>query len=226
MRLRIGWKMSLLAVLVSILPALAATEKSPPPDLSGKWELNEDVTYRMMQGARERGFGGGHGGMRGPGGGRPPGGTGGGGGRHPGGGSRPVFGDGGGGPEHRERLSMESLDELTITQQEGVVTIMDSTGRSRVLHTDGKKAREEEAPGGPATVKAKWKDGALEVRVKPAEGPKRTETWVITNDRKRLFLTLTVDGGPRMPIRRAYDLVVPEEEKGEDAAAEPSLPPS
>jgi hypothetical protein len=211
-RFRICWMLPLLAVLLPALPARAATEKSPPPDLSGKWKLNEDVTYRMMQGMREREPGSGRGGMRGAGGGRRPGGH--------GGGGRPT-GDGSqrrpephGGPP----VSLESLDELTITQQEGVVTITDAAGRSRVLRTDGKQVREEGSPGGPATVKAKWKDRALEVTVKPQKGPKRTESWVITNDRKRLFLTLTMDGGPRFPIRRAYDLVSPEEEPETPAA--------
>ncbi|HYN20165.1 MAG TPA: hypothetical protein VE078_04335 [Thermoanaerobaculia bacterium] len=214
MRFRICWTLPLLAVLLPALPARAATEKNPPPDLSGRWKLNEDVTYRMMQGMRERGSGGGPDGMRGAGGGGRPGGHGGG--RRPAGdGSRRR-------PEHHggPPVSLESLDELTITQKEGVVTITDAAGRSRVLRTDGKKVREEGAPGGPATVKAKWKDRALEVTVKPQKGPKRTESWVITNDRKRLFLTLTMDGGPRVPIRRAYDLV----SQGEDQET-PAPPP-
>jgi hypothetical protein len=213
------WLLALVVIVSAAVPMEAARDKTPPPDLSGKWKLNDDVTYRMMQGMRERGshFGG-PGGM---GGGRRPGGSGGGGGRPPGGGSRPEFGRR---PEHREGMPMESLDELTITQQDQVVTITDSAGRSRALQTHGKKVKDESAPGGPATVKARWKDGALEVTIKPQRGPKRTESWVITNDRKRLFLTLTLDGGPPFPMRRAYDRV--EEAPAKDSSKDPAAAPS
>jgi hypothetical protein len=109
--------------------------------------------------------------------------------------------------------SLEALDEVTFVQRQGEVTITDSTGRTRKLRTDWKKVKDESAPGGPETVRARWKeDGTLEVRIKPEEGPKLTESWIITNDRKRLFLALTLDGGPPFPIRRAYDLVLPEEQ--------------
>jgi hypothetical protein len=104
---------------------------------------------------------------------------------------------------------MEALEELTITQTGSEVTITDKEGRTRVLKTDGSKVMEERGPGGPAEVRASWeKDGTLVVKVKPEEGPKRTESFIVSNDGKHLYVTLTLEGDGRRPerkIRRAYD---------------------
>lgn len=192
----------LILAAMLVLPAVAssAREKTPPPDLSGSWKFNDDVSWRLMQGMREREAGP-RGGMRRPGGGGPP-----------------PEGEGGPGGPRRPRTArveppafLADLDELTITQKDGAVTITDGSGRSRVLSTDGKKVRDDSGPGGPATVRASWKDGALVVKVKPEKGPGRTESWVISNDRKRLFLTITLEDGPPFPMRRAYDLAVAED---------------
>lgn len=206
------WK-GFLAVLVlaqGVLPALAAER----PNLQGKWKLNEDLTARMRendrpQGGPRGGFGppsgggpGGQPGGRGPrGGGSPdgpppkrPGGPGG-----PGEGRRP-----GGPPPH-----LKALEELTIAQKDGEVTITDPEGRIRVLKTDGSKVLEERGPGGPAEVRASWeKDGTLIVKIKPEEGPKRTESFIVSNDGKHLYLTHVLEGDGQRPerkIRWAYD---------------------
>lgn len=199
------WTVGLLALAVLLPGASGAGERPAVPDLSGTWKLNDEVTWRMLQGMRERehGPGPGRGGPMGrPGGGGPRGG--GGEGQPPGGG--PGRPGGHGGFRGAQLPSLEALDELTISQHDGTVTITDAGGRARVLRTDGKKTRDT-GPQGPETVRAKWKDGALVVKIKPEQGSKRTESWVITNDRKRLFLTLEIADGPPMPIRRAYDLV-------------------
>jgi hypothetical protein len=210
--------MAVLVLTVAALPALAAER----PSLQGKWKLNEDLTARMResdrpQGGPREGFGpppgggpGGQSGGRGPRGGGfpggpPPGGPGGPGG--PGEGRHPGRHPGGPPP------SMEALNELTITQENGEVTITDKEGRTRVLKTDGTKVMEERGPGGPAEVRTSWeKDGTLVVKVKPEQGPKRTESFVVSNDGKHLYVTTILEGDGQRPerkIRRAYDPAEP-----------------
>ncbi|MES1243600.1 MAG: hypothetical protein ABUT39_18480 [Acidobacteriota bacterium] len=180
----------LAALLVAVATAEgAAREKASEPDLSGTWTFNDEVTARLMQGLRDQGrpaFGGerpgGRGGPRGgPGGGR-------------------MRGAPGGPPSTR----MQDLDELTIVQKDGEVTITDSGGRSRVFQPTGRKVKVD-GPHGKETVRAGWKDGSLVVKIKPEKGPSRIETWTPSNDGRRLFLTLSMSDGPRMPLRRAYD---------------------
>lgn len=196
-----------LLVLAVLTPPLPAAE-SKIPDLQGTWRLNEDVTYRMNEGLRnQRPRGGGPrlgGARRRPSGGGGPGGPGGGpGGRSPRGGPRE------GGPP---RIPFEGQDEVTITQSAEEVVLTFEDGQRRVLRPDGKK-RDDETPAGPAEVRTSWKDGSLVVQVKPGQGPKRTESWTVSNDRKLLYLTVTIDG-PRgeISLRRAYDAVAPEKE--------------
>lgn len=194
--------LALLVLAAAVLPALAAER----PNLQGKWKLNEDLTARMResdrpQGGRRGGFGpppgGGPGGQRG---GRGPRGGG-----FPGGPPPDGSGSGPGGPPP----FLEALEELTITQKDGEVTITDKEGRTRVLKTDGSKRTEENGPGGPAEVRANWeKDGTLTVKVKPEEGPKRTESYVVSNDGKYLYVTTILEASGQRPerkIRRAYD---------------------
>jgi hypothetical protein len=192
-------KARLLILAALFVAAVAnARETAPEPNLSGTWTFNDEITARLMQGQREQGrpgFGGdrpgGRGGpMGGPGGGPPPGGD--------------RDGRMRGAPGGSSPMTMHDLDELTIVQKEGEVTITDAGGRSRVFHPTGKKVKAE-GPHGKETLRASWKDGSLVVKIKPEKGPSRIETWTPSNDGKRLFLTLSMDGGPRMPMRRAYD---------------------
>lgn len=179
--------------LLFVAAAAAAREKAPEPDLSGTWTFNDEVTARLMQGMREQGRGpGGPGGpMRRPGGGS--------GGPPPGGERRRGHGEGGPSP-----MTMHDLDELTIVQKDGEVTITNGGGQARVFNPNGKKVKVD-GPHGKETVRASWKDGSLVVKIKPEKGPERTETWTPSNDGKRLFLTLSMSGGPPVPMRRAYD---------------------
>ena len=129
---------------------------------------------------------------------------------------------GGGGDDHsapgitdwspaRERHEAEtrqeavaSLDSLTIVQQAGQVTITDQAGHARVLKTDGSKIRDP-GPPGPAQLRTRWdQDGSLVVEVKPDKGIRRTESYVVSNDGKHLYLTVTI-AGQAGEILRAYD---------------------
>lgn len=193
------------------------------PTLTGTWTLNEDLTARMreddQQGAPHGGgFGGGMG-RRGGGGGRR------GGGRYPGGSP-----DGAQRPEGEQRDSGEgqrpnfaALDTLTITQSGNQVTVTDKEGHARVFRADGTKAHDDKAFGGPAEVQASWdaESGGLVVQVKPDKGPKRTESYIVSNDGKHLYVVLTLEGerGSRK-IRRAYDPAAPEEKPAPASASE------
>src|SRR5947209_5990079 len=67
--------------------------------------------------------------------------------------------------------------------------------------------QDDQAQGGPGELRASWdKDGFLTVEVKPDKGPKRTESYVVSNDGKHLYVTLILDrNGREVKIRRAYD---------------------
>jgi hypothetical protein len=204
---KLAWTLGLLA-LAGTATLLRAADKpgTRHPNLAGTWTLNEDLTARMREDDQQSaprsggGFGGGGMGRRGGGGGRrggggrPPGGTGGPGGepREPGEGQRPIF---------------AALDTLTITQAGNQVTVADKEGHTRVFRADGSKVRDDKAFGGPAEVQASWdQDGGLVVQVKPDKGPKRTESYIVSDDGKHLYIVLTVEGdrGSRK-VRRAYD---------------------
>lgn len=102
--------------------------------------------------------------------------------------------------------SLRHLDEMTIAQTAETLTITDKAGHQRDLRPNGRKVRDEGAPQGPETLKAYWsKQGNLIVEVTPEKGPRRTETYQISNDRKHLFLTISVEGPEEVRVRRVYD---------------------
>ena len=76
--------------------------------------------------------------------------------------------------------------------------------------------------GGPVELRASWdKDGILTVETRPDKGPKRTESYLVSNDGKHLYVTLVVErNGHEMKIRRAYDSApedkAPTSEGGDD----------
>ncbi len=221
-----------LALLLSVPAASAA---APPASLQGTWELNPDLTAqlrkdeaRSSRGAGRQGGGGGFGRH----GGRGSGGFGGGGGGGYGSrGGRSQGDDSAGGNSANNSANDENgqegtgggLARLTIVQQGAQVTITNPQGKARTLKVDGSKVRDESGPGGPAQVQAKWDDdGSLLVDVKPDKGPHRTESYLVSNDHKHLYVTTTISrrlqGDAKMV--RAYDLVP------ETAPDTPSAPPS
>lgn len=192
---------------VAVLFSAAASDPAPSqhPSLQGTWNLNEDLTARMRQDDAAQGGtpGGSHGGGMGR--------HGGGGGRRRGGPS-PEATPGGDSAQQTPPPSFAALDVLTITQQGDQVTVADKDGNTRVLKTDNHKVRDEKAAGGPVELKAGWdKDGILTVEIKPDKGAKRTESYLVSNDGKHLYVTLVIErNGHDMKIRRAYDPASPE----------------
>jgi hypothetical protein len=214
-----------LAGTAAVLPATgpAATggaSQAHSPSLEGTWTLNEDLTARMREsdqqrggkrGAGDGGFGRrGGGGRRGgePGGGRDPG-------EPPGGPGTEIVGENPAPEEEVPRPTFAELSQLTISRQDRQVTITDRNGHARVLTPDGSKVKDDKAPGGPAEISAKWdRDGSLVVQVRPAKGPKRTESYIVSDDRKHLYIVVDIDGQgtrPNVKIRRAYDPATPPE---------------
>jgi hypothetical protein len=204
---KLAWTLGLtaLAGMAALLQAADIKTATQRPNLTGTWTLNEDMTARMreddQQSAPRAGGGGGMG--------RHGGGRGGGGGRRGGGGSPGGATEGTGGETRGEgdRPSFAALDTLTISQAGNQVTIADQQGHARVFRADGSKVRDDKAFGGPAEVQAKWdQDGSLVVDVKPDKGSRRTESYIVSNDGKHLYVVLSLEGdrGSRK-IRRAYD---------------------
>src|SRR5262249_35077692 len=138
-------------------PAPPASAASPAASgLTGRWHFNaaqsEDARQKMRDaGGRHGGFGGGGGGGGWGGGGR-----GGGGGGRGGGFGGAGFGGrhggmrGGGDGERpdgdwRENMQavFEAPEEMTVTQTDSEIDLMEKEGRLRTLHPDGKKYKSE-----------------------------------------------------------------------------------
>ena len=210
-----------LAGTAAVLSAASAEPPSPaqPPSLQGTWTLNEDLTARMREDDQQHGTKKGSGGGFGRhGGGRRGGGGGGGGqgGNTPDGSTATADSSTDGSHPEGDHPAFAAQSELTITRQGQVVTITNKDGKARVLHADGSKVKDDNAlGGGPAEIQTKWdKDGSLVVQVKPAKGPKRTETYIVSDDGKHLYVVLDVEGEgsrPEFKIRRAYDPAPPPE---------------
>jgi hypothetical protein len=189
-------------LLQAALPGRGAEPRRP--NLQGSWTLDADLTARLSKDQAQEGddhAGGGTGdhGHQGLGGLGPIGG---------GENGSPGVGDWSPARERHEaenrREVVAFLDSLTIVQQAGQITITDQSGHARVLKPDGSKVRDQ-GPAGPAQLRASWdRDGSLVVEVKPDKGIRRTEAYVVSNDGKHLFLTVTIPG-QQGQIVRAYD---------------------
>ena len=218
--------LSLLAVLCLLAawtaaPLFAADEDLP--DLSGHWEMDQELSEDPMEKMRES-----RGGMRGGGGfgGRGGGGFGGGRGGGFGGGSGGMGGGpgrGGGDRPSREEMQqrMEEMrrghDRLTIVQADSQVRIAFADGREQVLTTDNKK-QVLDTPVGEVEVKARWRDAGLVVNTR---GDRRstTETYYVTADGSLLTVMVEMDPpGPMGPVsfKRIYRPYDPEEVEDED----------
>lgn len=103
---------------------------------------------------------------------------------------------------------------MTIAWAAPQLTVTYPGDRKRVFWTDHRKVKEERPDGRTIRTRAHWSDnGALYVITRTDSG-KRTEIFEISNDGRRLFVIIGVDGrGPRpMQLRRVYDRVAPQRE--------------
>jgi len=188
-----------------LLPAVAG-EGAEPPDFSGSWQLNDDLSespwekMQAMMSERQAGAGA----MGGRGGGTGGGGKGGGGMGGGGGGDRPD-------PEELRRRMQElgsAVRTLQVARDGEQMSVLYADGRERLLITDGKKHKRE-VPRGDLETQTKWqKDGKLLVKAKTERGRKIKEIWSISPDYMQLFVTVHMkgDGGrPDMEFTRVYD---------------------
>jgi hypothetical protein len=173
-----------------LLGADTAAGSAPPPDLSGRWVLNEE----QSEDAREK--------IRAARGGRRDGGGGFGGRGHPAGG-RPGVPPGGGDPRAAMRAALEAADEMTITHTAREIAILDRDGRLRALHPDGEKY--PNASG--AEVKARWDKDRLVVQTSREHGPAVTETWRMAGEPAQLVIELRLQppNGEPVTVKRVYD---------------------
>ncbi|HEX3527720.1 MAG TPA: hypothetical protein VH988_11695 [Thermoanaerobaculia bacterium] len=199
---------------------LASSDKKQdkaPPDLSGIWKINEDLSQTPQQGMRESQPQGG--GMRGGRGGR-----GGGMGRRGGGGmggvGAPARPEGAGG---MDTAYDEQDGVMTITWAAPQITVEYPNNRKRVYFTDGRKVKEDLPGGKTVKTRASWTDGgSLEVVTKMDNGMTRTEIFEISNDGRRLFVIIGLEGRGPEPIKfhRVYDKLEAKD-KYEDEETDP-----
>ena len=200
---------SMAVAQVPQVPAGAQTTPPPlpPPQLTGRWDLNvqaSDPTPSQQpqrgEGEEDRSGGGGGGG----GGGR--------GGRGGGRGSRaewnqtPKQPDSPAVRQEMER-ALEAPRFLIIVQREGSLILTDDQGRVTTLKPDATKAVEQQA-GGSVERTTRWDGGALVTTTKLSNGAKVTQTYTKVFDGLQLVIITRIEGGKfSSPIefKRVYD---------------------
>lgn len=211
-----------LVVLSSQAPARAAdkpAEEGAPvaarQQLVGEWKLNPELSEDPMakiKAAREEG--GGSGGWGGGGGGHSGGhggggwGGGGGGGGHHGGHSGGSGGSGSGAPRPEgappARSMMLTASQITVTNIEPEVTILDPEGQMRRFQADDKAYKDDAGN----EVKARWEADRLVVETKGERGSTK-ETWTVGGDPHRLTVLLEIKraSGGTVSVKRVFDPV-------------------
>ena len=175
---------------------------------STTWKLNAAESEKLRDKMRQA-----HGGEQGGGGGGRGGGYGGGMGGHRGyGGGRHGRGTGSGGEatsagtDDAMRATIRRLDEppgtLTIKQEDGAFLVGDDSGQIRHFYTDGRTVNTDEGE-----VKTQWRGDELVTETIPPGGPQLRETFALSPDGRRLFVTAHFEPhwGGAVDVRRVYD---------------------
>jgi hypothetical protein len=184
--------------------------------LVGEWKLNAELSedpFAKMRQAREEGggAGGGSGGGDGHGGGGwggGGGGWGGGGGHH--GGHGGGYGHSGGGAPHGEggggyaRSMMFTASQITVTNIDPEVTVLDPDGQMRRFQADDKGHKDDTGN----EVKARWDVDRLVIETKGERGTTK-ETWSVGADPRRLTVLLEIKrpSGGAVSVKRVFDPV-------------------
>lgn len=210
---------------VAMLHASPLHAQKPVPQLGGTWVLNTDLSDSPEKLREQRGGGmgmgggmgrGGMGGMGGMGrggmGGMGRGGMGGMGGGRGGMQGGPDGPGGSGGDGGRGMMAlMRPAAQLTIVQDDSMLTQRDDRQAAVTFFPDGRPVHEYFESGEAKTV-AKWKGDKLEVKREMPGGPTVELTYRIDPKTGRLELTTNLSGG-RMPgsmeIKRVYDPAPP-----------------
>jgi len=96
--------------------------------------------------------------------------------------------------------------ELTITQTEVEIAVVETPGGSRSYYPNGKTYKADE---GQSDVRSTWRDGKLVFEKRNQQGWRLTEAWQVAADGKRLTIEQVFEGGhrPRTVIKRVYDRI-------------------
>lgn len=103
---------------------------------------------------------------------------------------------------------MRRLDEpsetLTIKQEDGAFLVGDDTGQVRRLYPDGRTMKTDNGEG---QVVTRWRGDELVTETSPARGPHLKETFALSPDGRRLFVTAHFERrqGGGVDVRRVYD---------------------
>ncbi|HXY39316.1 MAG TPA: hypothetical protein VEQ10_06580 [Vicinamibacteria bacterium] len=98
----------------------------------------------------------------------------------------------------------EAMADITVTQSDVEVAVVDKTGVTRNYYPNGKVYKADE---GASNVKSLWKDGALVFEKKNLHGWRLSETWQLSPDGKQLRFDSHFEGGgrPTIVVKRVYD---------------------
>jgi hypothetical protein len=110
----------------------------------------------------------------------------------------------GGPPEVLQHLEAQCgrAETLTIKQQDGAFLVGDDSGQIRHLYPDVRTANTDDGE-----VKTHWQGDEMVTETIPARGPRLRETFALSPDRRRLFVTAHFEPpwGGAVDVRRVYD---------------------
>jgi hypothetical protein len=105
---------------------------------------------------------------------------------------------------------LEVPEKLTIRAAADLVSITDDLKRERTFATDGKK-RKYQLSAAVFEASSGWQDSAFRKEIHGSNNFKMTETYVLSEDGKRLFVIIRI-GDPKRPetmagVNRVYDRI-------------------
>jgi hypothetical protein len=105
---------------------------------------------------------------------------------------------------------LEVPEKLTIRAAADVVSITDDLKRERAFATDGKR-RKYQLSAAVFEASSGWQDSAFRKEIYGSNNFKMSETYILSEDAKRLFVIIRI-GDPRRPetmagINRVYDRI-------------------
>jgi hypothetical protein len=170
------------------VPVITQQRESPRPDLTGRWQLNRELSENAEAKleAMHSSQGGGH---------RPPAGM------HGLGG---LFGGAKDESEQARDMFLHRPTSFVVKQDGDRIELTDSDGRVRVLTSNGRK---EKVNG--RDVRTKWDKGFLVSEISLANA-KVTETYERVTTAPQLIVTTKMEmGGRDVSVRRVYDAESP-----------------
>jgi hypothetical protein len=188
------------ATLLSPAPGRAGEEPAAAvPDFSGHWRLNEALSSGLPASKPAEGAS------------SEPG--------KDGGGEAPVDGSekGGGARGHRGaapgasdndprgEAETKTSPEINVLQTEMEI-VVDEKGSVAHYYPNGHTYKADE---GNSDVRSLWRGDQLVFEKKSRQGWRLTQTWQLSPDRRRLTVTLHVEGGrrPKADLKRVYDRI-------------------